>query len=501
MSLILPQMINIVVTSGMVSYYESLGYNIPRSYNEKSKKYVLKKGTKISVHILDLKPSSNYKVQLYCDCCGKYIELQYDVYNRYKKDDGSYFCHHCMNKNELSLQKEFFRKESVRKKLIEDLKLYILKNGYPNTMKKDFVKENGLSSCTTYKKYFGGSLVDWIELCGYMLSKEERYDILSKTEQIDYSKNEVIEIILKMQSKLNRPLIGSDFKNPTCDTVGFNYVKKYFGTLNNMKKELGLEIVQESMYAKSPSKQDFIEECNKIKNLITSQGRTFTTTREIDDSKQCLSYACLDKTSKKYFNISFVEYMENIGVHFSSSGSGIVNIFDDGEKTLSRFEYMFSSFLKNSGLKYNEDYFRDVKYSDFIDCYDGLMNCDYVINHLGKTIYIEIAGIIEEYKTWYYSNKPITHSKSKEKYRQKLMEKERLLKDNNLCYFILFPCDLTIVNFEAIIQSPTSILRKEIESHYKNNIDWLAIDKIGELSYTDKIGKDGNLTINYEKTA
>ena len=34
------------------------------------------------------------------------------------------------------------------------------------------------------------------------------------------------------------------------------------------------------------------------------------------------------------------------------------------------------------------------------------------------------------------------NSKSKEKYRLKLIEKEKMLKDNNLDYYILFPSDL-----------------------------------------------------------
>ena len=33
------------------------------------------------------------------------------------------------------------------------------------------------------------------------------------------------------------------------------------------------------------------------------------------------------------------------------------------------------------------------------------MNCDYVIHIDGKIIYIEIAGILSEYKTWFYANK------------------------------------------------------------------------------------------------
>lgn len=56
------------------------------------------------------------------------------------------------------------------------------------------------------------------------------------------------------------------------------------------------------------------------------------------------------------------------------------------------------------------------------------MNCDYVIHTQNDILYIEIAGIIADYKTWYYENRKISKSKSKEKYRIKLKEKELMLK-------------------------------------------------------------------------
>ena len=164
-------------------------------------------------------------------------------------------------------------------------------------------------------------------------------------------------------------------------------------------------------------------------------------------------------------------------MHLGQQGCGINYDFDDGEHITSQFEYMFSKFLKDNGLKYNLDYFRDVKYSEFIDDYNGNMNCDYVIHICNKIIYIEIAGIIEAYKEWYYSNKSITRSKSKERYRQKLYAKESMLNSNNLIYFILFPCDLTKENFKNILDNPSLELKKEIEDKSLEN----AKEKLGEL--------------------
>ena len=195
--------------------------------------------------------------------------------------------------------------------------------------------------------------------------------------------------------------------------------------------------------------------------------------------------------SKKYFNISFTEYLKTFGIVFDKQGNGLNYDFEDGEHVTSQFEYMFSKYLKENGFEYNKSYIRDVKYRDFIPTYKGNMNCDYVIDINGIKLYIEIAGIIADYKTWYYENKPITYSKSKEKYRLKLAEKEQMLKDNGLNYFILFPCDLTKENFENILFNCSEKLQQNIERFYKNNIDWEKVRKIGELDYSqDVIRKD-----------
>ena len=111
-------------------------------------------------------------------------------------------------------------------------------------------------------------------------------------------------------------------------------------------------------------------------------------------------------------------------------------------------------------------------------------------------IYIEIAGVIDVYKTWYYDDKPISSSKSKETYRLKLKEKENILKSNHLKYFILFPCDLTKENFISILQDGSLELKYQIESFSKNNIDWNRVLDIGELKYTDNI-KWGNRQVDY----
>ena len=120
------------------------------------------------------------------------------------------------------------------------------------------------------------------------------------------------------------------------------------------------------------------------------------------------------------------------------------------------------------------------------------------MNINGKNIYIEIAGVIEAYKNHFFSNKEITCSNSKEIYRQKLSEKQSMLKENNLNYYILFPCDLSKENIHKILVEDSIALRKNIESFIKNNINWNKVSKIGELKYKDDI-KWGRNVIDYQE--
>lgn len=185
--------------------------------------------------------------------------------------------------------------------------------------------------------------------------------------------------------------------------------------------------------------------------------------------------------------MSLYDLLNKRGISLGEQGRGFSFNFEDGEHTTSQYEYMFSKFLKENGFIYNKDYFRDVKYKTFIQNYNKNMNCDYMLNLNGEKVYIEIAGMIDAYKTWYYRNKEIITSKSKENYRKKLSEKEKMLKSNNLKYFILFPCDLTTENFKNIILNPSLELKYSIECFHQNNIDWKKVKKIGELDYSKNV--------------
>ena len=509
MGLILPQTVKVDVSSKS-KYYEDLGYEIPRYYNERKKDYFVKNGTTIDVSVDDLKPNSNLVVGCECDICKRVEHIEKMEYTRIKsyveKYGYDYLCLDCkfdvMPTAKLKVGTFKDNDEEVKKFLIRKLTAFVEKNGYPKRKKSDFRPENKMPTLRMYEEYLGGDLVDWLEMCGYTLTDEEKYIMRTRGGQSrNLSKEDCIDIIMKMQSKLDRPLEYKDFKNPTIDEIGVTAIKKYWGSLNKMKAELGLEIVQESMMDKQLSKEDFDKTVCDILAFLKDEGRNFTTTREINDNKTWSRYGTLDRMSKKYYSVNFTEHLGSFGIVFGKQGNGLNYDFDDGEHVTSQFEYMFSKYLKENGFEYNKSYFRDVKYRDFVPNYTGNMNCDYVIEIDGTKLYIEIAGIIVDYKTWYYEDRTITHSKSKEKYRHKLKEKEQMLKDNGLDYFILFPCDLTKENFNNVLFNRSTELKDNIEQFHKNNIDWNKVRNIGELDYSQDIIREDKRRKKYRKEA
>ena len=58
MGIVLPQSVKVNVGS-RASYYESLGYKIPKYYNEKKQNYFIKKGTILDVSVEHLKKKFN----------------------------------------------------------------------------------------------------------------------------------------------------------------------------------------------------------------------------------------------------------------------------------------------------------------------------------------------------------------------------------------------------------------------------------------------------------
>lgn len=531
--------IEVLLQSQMITYYENLGYEIPRV--KKNYKWSVPQGTTLKVKVSDLKESSNNYVDAKCDCCGKFNSLMYCKYRKnIKSNNGLYLCstdtEHRDFRNGLTVEyimesiKDFYNKNNRFPKYNE----YTKKNGFSfsYSMMMDRLKRNNISlneelakiDCFKLSKsnidYYDDYITRLKEVIKenpqigndlYSLSRDDNCKVFGlpnirwfiehcpdkSVNNIDtfkewaglytkhMSKEKCTDVILDMVKKFDRPLMYDDFRGHEYGQVTIQMIRDHWGSLNKMKQALGLEINQESMVDRQlSSKEELDSMIADICNFVHNEDRDFITTREINENSDWISADSLQKTAKKFYDCKLQDLLAKYNVSLGKQGCGINFDFSDGEHITSQFEYMFSKYLRDCGLKYNVDYLRDVKYSTFIPEYKNNMNCDYIIHFNGKTIYIEIAGILAEYKTWFYTDRPISRSKSKENYRLKLKKKEEMLKSHGLIYFILFPCDLTKNNFKNILENGSLELKKTIEQFNQNNIDWVKIRENGELDYS-----------------
>lgn len=301
------------------------------------------------------------------------------------------------------------------------------------------------------------------------------------------SKELAIKLIYEMQRKSDHPLMYDDFRGKQYGTVSITTVRKYWGSINKMKKALGLKINQESMIDKHLSIQEIqtiiYNVCNKVKE---EEHRNIITIKDFHRYGSPITGCTMSTRISKELHMTLTEYIKSIGFELLKSGRGLNFTYKGtGEKVYSQFEYLFSNMLHDLGFVFNIDYYKDIKYKDFIPSYQYNSTCDYVIHYKGRIIYIEIAGLIEAYKFYYYDSKPIESSKSKEKYRKSLHRKEQAFKNNGLEYYILFPCDLTKANLDKILNDLDHDKVRNFISHFlQNNIKWSVIREKGELTYT-----------------
>ena len=89
---LLTKEVKVNLTSRNIAYYEKLGYEIPRYYDVTGNKYKVKRGTTIFVNVSDLPQNSMWKVKIECDNCHSIINQPFESYNKYKKENGLYYC-------------------------------------------------------------------------------------------------------------------------------------------------------------------------------------------------------------------------------------------------------------------------------------------------------------------------------------------------------------------------------------------------------------------------
>jgi len=324
---------------------------------------------------------------------------------------------------------------------IEVEKFKTISNELGRAIKYEETKKYNLNNSRWYVKHCKNTKVtNFNEFIEFEIGMVPRYNL---------SKEGTIKCILELQDKLGRPLMKKDLIGVQNNSIGQGALNRYWGGFNKMKEELGLEIVGRNLQDEERSlfaiKRDIVRLCAYI---LEKENRYTLTISDWKKIKMASYPSC-----QKWFNdngSSPREFINSIGFEFVESGSGLNYFFEDNEeKVRSQFELSFSKQLRVLNLEYKEDYLRDIRYSTFICDYRGMLDCDYVIKYKKRLIYIEIAGMLRDYKDWYYQDKPL-NSKSKEKYRLKLKDKENMFNDSGLEYYILFPSDLNEDTYKKI---------------------------------------------------
>lgn len=294
----------------------------------------------------------------------------------------------------------------------------------------------------------------WNQVQHYTFQFQEGYEeIKSKRKsERELSKQDVIDIVMEMQERKGSPLDIYDFYPKQKDGVGIRIIRKFWGELWIMQKELGMKIT--GKHGSILSDEDTLKEidtiCNTVKNTENRTLITYNDFRKHGTYSDNRRYA---EVCRRLKNCSFREYITSLSYELQRVGNGMNYKFDDGEVTTSLYEYDFSKFLRNNGFEYSNTYFRNIYYKKLDSEYKGNMNCDYCIDFNGKLVYIELAGILgnKEHQDAYKNNIPLK-SKSKEEYRQKLNQKREIFERNNLEYYILLKDDMNEETYKNILK-------------------------------------------------
>lgn len=315
----------------------------------------------------------------------------------------------------------------------------LTKNGLPNA--SWLIKNCPDQSVTTYR--------DFCRWCG-----------LEPVKKV-YTKDEVAALLRKGQEQVGRRLIGSDLGSAGPCHVSVIVVNRLFGSLNNAIEELGLIKDRPVQW---PTFEYYADKLKRTLYAIKEKtGRTTVSWRDIEND--AYSPTGESHTGHKTYQAAFrregidmFRFMYDLGFKMNTSRYSYCDTFSDGERVRSAMEYDVSKYLRSLGLRYNQEYFRDVKYKTFLKDVRDRIDCDYVIDTDGTKKYIEVAGIIYtvddstgDWRTHQFS------SERENEYRDKMIRKERLLIEAGVPFLFLFRPDMENDKYKAKIAEFLSI--------------------------------------------
>lgn len=269
---------------------------------------------------------------------------------------------------------------------LKEFKKVCLINGVPIVRQinnKDYLIQN----CPNTNVYNYETFCKW---CGFNNKK-------------DYSKQQIINMVLNKQKELNRPIQYNDFRN---SEVTINDIKKYWNTLNDMKKDLKIRINQENMTIRHKTKEQMI---NDIKQLTKELGKV-PTTKDINECKYCLNTPSYDKyfgginnvynmlgytpnkksislnlTNKEIIKI-YQDYFNKSNTVFGSDYCRNIYKLPSPTTVLRRFDCTWNNFISLLGFEPNNKFYNKHISSDGVVCNS---NAELIIHEFLLTLNIE----------------------------------------------------------------------------------------------------------------
>lgn len=381
----------------------------------------------------------------------KYVVDMYDEFGYKYKTDYNFVLSSIKNGSQLS---RFFKRNPYT---YDNINLYCKLNNIDLSIDGTGLPVSGYARELLDFVDSKGNIVrtSWNHITTYKIKCKTPDEVTRMKNKVYMHKEKAIPIIKNKEKEFGRPLLQSDFEGvETTDTsIGIRVIWRIWGTFNNMIDELEL-IKHDSFYRPNDANytpheevMGFIKEvCEKVKSTgrNTVMYSDFAEHSNLDITK-FRRHCTVDNTTLN-------DVVKLYGCELQRSGNGMNHRFEDGEFTVSKYEYDFSQFLRSNGFEYGITYFRNIYYKKLDKEYKGNMNCDYCIDFNGRLVYIELAGILgnKEHQEAYRNNTPLK-SKSKEEYRQKLNQKREMFERNNLEYYILLPDEMNKNTYKNIL--------------------------------------------------
>ena len=234
-----------------------------------------------------------------------------------------------------------------------------------------------------------------------------RYE-LNLIPHVNVNKEECIIMAKRMEIDLKRPLMYEDVTKAsnTQRTVNIGSIKKHWKNMNDMKLELGMEIIQEDMIIRHKSKDEML---NDMQKLIDELDR-LPTTKDIVECPYINNSACysiyfgginnvfiqlgyipnkkcvsLHMTNEDIINI-YKDFIDDCGVVPSYKTAQYTYILPSPKTVIRRFNCLWNEFIEMIGYTPNECRYISAEAKDGTRC---TSSCEVIVHNYLLTLPVD----------------------------------------------------------------------------------------------------------------